>query len=390
MGKRRLSTWAALDRLARALDLPPRAFGTAGLKDAQATTCQAVTVVGLGADGAARLASLDLKDITIGPARRTERKLRPGQAAGNRFEMLLEGLDRKVHGRLQTRLEDLTREGMPNAFGPQRFGADGRAHELGRLLLAQDPRAYLLAYVAAELRFDARGAQGGALEDAGAQLSAAIDSNRKSDHRRLAGIAAALPPTLGPLARQMARRRADPRAALQAIPGRLRRMHLCAHQAHLFQRVLDLREGPLGRLLPGDIAFEHATGRLFPVTATEGPGAGLGIGPTGPLFGRRSAWPSGTEDDERGLPGAWELEALEDDGLCPADLARSTLDGTRRPLLVFPSEARLGPLGEGPGAGGAGVRLSFTLPPGAYATILIRELRQDGPPQAEMVGGAGA
>ena len=77
---------------------------------------------------------------------------------------------------------------------------------------------------------------------------------------------------------------------------------------------------------------------------------------------------------------------LEEAGLTGVELARSSLDGARRPLCVFPEGASLGPLEatkaveavEAPAGGeGAEALLCFTLPAGAYATILLRVLRQE-------------
>ncbi|HJO27202.1 MAG TPA: tRNA pseudouridine(13) synthase TruD [Planctomycetota bacterium] len=375
--KRGISTWEALDRLGRALSLPGAAFGTAGLKDARAHTVQGVTVLGLGADGVQRLAALDLPDMVLGPALATERKLRAGQARGNRFELRLGfarlALAEETHRRLARRLAQVAEDGLANSFGPQRFGLDGRAGELGRLLLEADPRAYLLAHGETELRL--RAARDAQLSEAqmaaGEELLAALASNSKAAQRRLARSAGLLPSTLCPLARQLARRRGDPQAALRAIPRRVRRMHLCAHQALLFERLLELRGESFRELLPGDLPV--ACGRV-------GSGAERRL-PSGPLFGRRSPWPDATSQ-----AGAWELLVLEEAGLTGVELARSSLDGARRPLCVFPEGASLGPLEatkaveavEAPAGGeGAEALLCFTLPAGAYATILLRVLRQE-------------
>ena len=404
--KRGLDTWQALDRLGRALDLKRVAFGCAGLKDARAHTFQDVTVLGLGAAGAERLAELEMGDIRLGPAVATERKLRPGQAAGNRFEMRLTFSGEReaavASGLVRQGLDRLARLGLGNAFGPQRFGLDGRAAELGRLLLEPEPAAYLLAYAAGELdlvqqlreRREARGvarpgetepasstgaSYGSGAEDtpraaAGEELLAALESNDKGAQRRLARVASALPPTLAPLARQLARRRGDLPAALESIPRRLRRMHLCAHQALVFNRVLELRGDSIRECLPGDHLLSGFKG-------VGAPGAGTGQLPSGPLYGRRSPWPEGHT-----RPGSCELAALTEAGLTPEILSRSSLDGARRALCVFPGQAKLGPLEGDCEKTGATAALSFTLPPGAYATIVLRDLHQSGAAPVEMLG----
>jgi tRNA pseudouridine13 synthase len=124
--KRNLPTDLAVRAIARALGVDPRDVGVAGLKDKVGLTTQTISVP-LGRDPAAlgeRARALSLEGITIHEARRHTNKLRTGHLAGNRFEVVVREIDPAQIDEVVRRLEQVGREGAPNAFGAQRFGRD--------------------------------------------------------------------------------------------------------------------------------------------------------------------------------------------------------------------------------------------------------------------------
>jgi tRNA pseudouridine13 synthase len=121
-----LTTLEAVRRLARALGADPRAVGFAGMKDRRAVTVQAASFPFPRARDLARaVAGIDLPGIEILDAARNEHKLKPGHLRGNRFTITLRGLDPEAMASIARGLDDLGRRGLPNRFGPQRFGRDG-------------------------------------------------------------------------------------------------------------------------------------------------------------------------------------------------------------------------------------------------------------------------
>lgn len=140
--------------LAEAARIRPRDVGFSGLKDRRAVTTQWFSLAW----------PIRLADKTLAPdssrlpkggsARileqcRHSRKLRRGTHDGNRFELTL----RDVHGDrsdVEARLSCIARESVPNYFGAQRFGHDGRNLELAHALFAgkrlrRDKRGYALS-----------------------------------------------------------------------------------------------------------------------------------------------------------------------------------------------------------------------------------------------------
>lgn len=120
--KRGLATPQLVEYLRDVGGIPEAGIGTAGLKDKHAVTRQWLSIPRAYAD---RAVVLDELGVRILEARPHRNKLRTGHLAGNRFEVLIRapGRDAEVARRI---LRQLAAEGVPNYFGPQRFGVEGQ------------------------------------------------------------------------------------------------------------------------------------------------------------------------------------------------------------------------------------------------------------------------
>jgi tRNA pseudouridine13 synthase len=143
--------------------------------------------------------------------------------------------------------------------------------------------------------------------------------------------------------------------------------YLSSYQSHLFNRLLALRIDRIDRLLAGDWAMKHENGACFPVTdaAVEQPRADrFEISPTGILFGSRAPWASGEPGDmERAVAaeaGATAEGLIQAAGACGFRGERRALRVPATDVAWSLDQDRL--------------TLSFSLPPGAYATSLLREV----------------
>lgn len=150
-----------------------------------------------------------------------------------------------------------------------------------------------------------------------------------------------------------------------------RTWYLNAYQSFLFNRLLARRIDRIDRVLAGDWAMKSDNGACFLVTdaGKEQPRADrFEISPTGILFGSRVSWAEGE-------PGMIEEAVLTEcaatrDALIAAGKACG-IRGERRALRV--------PLAESDWTlEGSTLTLAFTLPPGAYATSVLRELMKTG------------
>jgi tRNA pseudouridine13 synthase len=122
-------------QVARRLGLAPGEVGTAGLKDRRAVTRQMVSVP---ARAEPNLPRLDGDGVRVLRVSRHGNKLRPGHLHGNRFRILVRDARPDAAELLGPLLDRLRHDGLPNFYGPQRFGRDGETLRLGLALLRQE------------------------------------------------------------------------------------------------------------------------------------------------------------------------------------------------------------------------------------------------------------
>ena len=136
--KRGVNTETVAAALARAAGAPRSAVGFAGMKDRRAVAVQWFSV-DLSGGAEPRWAVLEPEGIEVLEAVPHRRKLRRGALLGNRFEIVLR--DAAVSGTgLEDRLAAIRAGGIPNYFGPQRFGRDGSNLRLAESLLVERRR----------------------------------------------------------------------------------------------------------------------------------------------------------------------------------------------------------------------------------------------------------
>jgi len=225
--------------------------------------------------------------IEVLSARRHANKLRRGHSIGNRFDVLIEDVSENALVAARAIAREIGLRGLPNFYGPQRFGADAKNAERGRRLLDAP-------------RNDARS-----------------------------------------------------------------RLMLSALQSHLFNAWLAerMRIGRFDVVSAGDVAKRVDNGALFDVVEEEAENARMRkheITYTGPMFGARMR-------PAHGAAGELEGEILRRHEIDAADFARARLDGSRRAARIFVDDLEI--VGEA-----SSVRARFSLPSGAYATVLLREL----------------
>lgn len=113
------TSWIA-DQLAKLAKVKSKDVGFAGLKDRNAVTTQWFSVC-LAGKPEPDWSALEGPDLTILENSRHSRKLRRGALQGNRFTVTLREMSGAV-GNLHDMLTLIKQQGVPNYFGPQRFG----------------------------------------------------------------------------------------------------------------------------------------------------------------------------------------------------------------------------------------------------------------------------
>jgi tRNA pseudouridine13 synthase len=345
-----LSTFQAARQIARALGVPPNQVSYAGLKDAQAITCQVLSVQGVPPE---TVTALDLPGIRVLWAERHRNKLKIGHLRGNRFTIRVRGVEEPAVHASRAILDVLVRRGVPNRYGVQRFGQRGDSALLGKAVVHKDVQGFVQrllgmpdsneteAVQAARARFDA------------GQWDEALDlfPGAMADERRALQV--------------LIRTQGDYRRAYAAVPKRLKVFLLSAYQSALFNRVLDARLYSLDRVYTGDLAMKHPGRSVFRVEdeALEQPRADrFEISPTGPLYGFKMTQTSGQQGELEAGVLAGEGMTLEDfrvgDGIKAQGERRALRFQVHEPELWYDD----------------GVMLRFWLPKGCYATALLAEI----------------
>lgn len=122
--KRGANTGWVAAQLARHAQVASRDVGFSGHKDRHAVTRQAFTLpLPLDFD-VERCREWRGEGYAVVAAARHGRKLRPGSHRANRFELRVRNLQAE-RASLEERLQRIAEAGVPNYFGPQRFGRDG-------------------------------------------------------------------------------------------------------------------------------------------------------------------------------------------------------------------------------------------------------------------------
>lgn len=357
--KRGLTTLAAIRLIARTLGRKPGEIGYAGLKDAHGVTRQRLSIEHVDPDC---VQALDFGRVRALSVERHTNKIKLGHLAGNRFTIKIRRTTPTPLTQAERILDVLVGRGVPNYFGPQRFGSRGDNAVIGRAALRDDHDGAIAQMLGRPCSTDGPEArEAREFFDAGSlEASATAWARILPDQARVC--------------RALIRANRDAQTAWRAVHHTVRKLYVSAVQSDLFNEVLSRRIERIDRLEVGDIAWKHVNGACFQVEDVEKEQPRCDtfeISPTGPLFGRRMK-------EARLAPGELEEQVLVESGLSKDQIRvkdGTKLDGARRPLRVPLLEPAVD---VGKDARGAYLRLAFGLPPGAYATSVTRELCKSG------------
>ncbi|MDD4890514.1 MAG: tRNA pseudouridine(13) synthase TruD [Phycisphaerae bacterium] len=363
-----IDTRTAVVRIAHALGRETRDFGYAGMKDRRAVARQMLSIEHVDP---AVIEKLEVPGVRVLNVALHGNKLRLGHLAGNRFDIRIRGVTADQLADTRRILDVLSRRGLPNYFGPQRFGVRGTGHLLGLALLRGDDQEFLDLFLG---RPDESIDYGAMLRARKLYTDGKFDDARHAwpGHHREERAA------LGALVHGRNARRAR-----FAVDKHLRRLFLSALQSFLFNEVVAARLPTIDKVLLGDLAFIHGRGAVFAALdpAVEQPRAdSLEISPSGPLYGFKMTWPTGEAEKI-------ERDVVTRNGVDVAWFGQGehNIRGERRPLRIPLPKATCS---SGVDDAGVYIEVSFALPSGAYATVALRELMKSEEGESEESPGA--
>ena len=354
MDKQKLTTFEAVDRICARFKVPRADVTYCGLKDKQGRTTQLVAVRGRDVD----LQDADLRLKAMG---RSRAPLSAANIASNRFAVTVRDLSAEDLARLPAALAEVKRLGVVNYFDSQRFG----------------PLKHGQGFIVKELmRGDFEAALRNVIAHPSA-LDASDDARVKQFWKEHWGAWTLRNPFRGAeryqaVLRWLAHHPTDYRGALLRTEPRWRALQVFTYQSWLWNEgVRQYLRDVVGieRLL----AIRYQAGSLLFPRELDGPLARRLGDATFPLLG-----PDSTFTDP-----AVERAALAPLGRESMTLASLAVPGTpeihfdheERPLLVRPGRLTVGDgRPDELNRGRLKVNVAFTLPPGAYATLVVKRL----------------
>jgi len=124
-----LSTWRLIHILKQATGADDREIGYAGLKDKSATTIQTISIP---KKYEKMLKNITTERIEILSQNYNHSPLKIGQLKGNKFKITLHDIKAPEAEKFMKLAKNMSQNGIPNYFGYQRFGEDGRSWEQGK------------------------------------------------------------------------------------------------------------------------------------------------------------------------------------------------------------------------------------------------------------------
>jgi tRNA pseudouridine13 synthase len=356
--KRDLTTLQLQAQIARALGITQEAVVCPALKDKKAIAVQHLSVRG---DGPPYLTGRGFEAELVG---RTERPLTPSDVIANLFTITLRDLSATEASHIQKRAAQIATFGLPNYFDEQRFGANPNAGEhIGRYILRRDAAGALRAYLTQPCLGDT----------AAVRKFKSFAAAHWGDWDAL--FEAAPRPSNYRSVLTYLRDHPDPgesnsRKALNLITRRLLSIYLAGYQSLLWNRIG-------GRYLMALLSESDG------YTWTEIAGERLPVHYRLPAhIDREMAIPLPNHRAVYHDPrlSAIVTRVLAEEGLALRDLKarvlkRAYLPKGGRALLLFPRQLEVSALASDERFPGRGkLIVKCTLPPGSYATLVIKAL----------------
>jgi tRNA pseudouridine13 synthase len=296
---------------------------------------------------------------------RSRRALRPSDLSGNHFIATLRDLSDKESEYVHTRLREIELYGLPNYFDEQRFGSfslqpDAPDRFIGKTILRRDAEGAVYAYLACVFHGDpptVRSFKAVAKENWGEWTYLLDQAPRPSNYRSVLTYLKDHPQGY--------------RKALNLIPRRLLSLYLVAYQSYLWNTIT-------GSYLAQSLAADTPVVTIldlplpaFRVISAEQHTHLSGVSIALPTHRATYADPQLAHAVTRTL----DQEGLELNSLKARILQRAYLPKGRRPVLLHPTDITSGQSQEDDRFPGKNkLQVSFTLPPGTYATLVLKQL----------------
>ena len=353
----------AIHEIAKRLGISRKRIGWAGTKDRNAVAKHYISLYKVEAD---QVLALSFRDMAVEPVGRHQFGLSLGDLEGNRFIISIRGCDSGNLANLPG-ITETVQAGIPNYFGLQRFGAQKPVtHRVGSAILRGEYREAVDIYI------------GDPFPNEDGEVKAARAAFRETGNAKEA--LHALPVRLGferAMLDHLSKQKGDYRGALKALPPKLLTMFVSAWQSYLFNAAISDRFDrgfPLHEPEAGD-TLVYVNGRTDRATERNLPTARQHIKRGRAMIA--AVMPGGSSISNPGPMEEYMLRLSAEAGIGSdafreaAGYLECAFDGSTRPIVM---RTEIQAETEDDTA-----RLTFTLPPGHYATSVCREFMKSDP-----------
>ena len=359
--------------IARELHIDRKRMGFAGMKDKRAVTRQWLCVSNSEIEDIEKLED-KLYKVDILKIMQNEKKLRIGQLVGNKFRLIIRDTeDPEKDSEIATEiLAELSRKGVPNYYGWQRFGKKrSNTHLVGKALLENDLKKVIDAYIGnpypEEPEYIRKARE---LYDEGKLEEAFEEMPRSMRYEKM---------MLKTILKEMRKKDIDDVASLDdnsyrrvigSLPKPLRRMFVHAYQSFLFNKAVSERTKlGIDKYVEGDIIIDNEEHLVHEFGDDIGERIkNFEVHPTAPLFGSKVPLAGGKL-------GEMEQGVIDEQGVTLEEfmvpkMPKLGSHGLRRAIRfkIWDASAK---------ATDEGVLVEFSIPKGCYATAVLREIMKN-------------
>ncbi len=335
MEKFNWDTHQAIRAIAKKLHVSPSRFGIAGTKDKRAITKQRVSAWEIPPE---HLEKVKIRDIKLCGFEPSDKKLQLGESGGNKFEIIIRDISlskEDIDARLKNIFSELEK-GIPNLFGPQRFGEVRKiTHLVGKEILRGNFENAVKIYLTKIFEAEPE-------DSKEARKFLAENWNKEGFRAAIEKFPQRLKYELS-LCNYLAQNPLDFLGAFKTFPKKLQKMFVNAFQAFIWN----------------EAAVELWNKKIPPENLK--------------IFGHETKLSKSQED--KIIFHILEKEKIKSESFQISEIKDISSTGGEREFLLKPRNLKILEISEDEfNEGKLKTRISFALPPGSYATIPLKEI----------------